>query len=235
MLHSIFKNLFTVLCVAITLFLISDLLVTSLIKKPTTTTKIKKELETSDLPNVVVCLDPGFDNATAVKYGYHVSYYWTGLTKSTRGGGRFVGWNGDRNENMSSRAILEEMFLFPGRQEIVREAVFFTENYDQGYKSDVSFRHLFFPHGRCMFSSPPSFNKTPSRKKINIFNLAFNNSAFDQAMLSSAKLKVFLMDQASSPQFYHDEFEMDGDPIEIPFEPGIFIFKKSRDFLILKM
>ena len=65
MLHSIFKNMFTLLCVTITLFLISDLLVTFLIEKPTTTTKIEKEIETNDLPNVVVCLDPGFNNSNA--------------------------------------------------------------------------------------------------------------------------------------------------------------------------
>ena len=33
------------------------------------------------------------------------------------------------------------------------------------------------------------------------------------------------MDEAGSPQFYPDELEMVGDPIEIPFEPGIFVFK----------
>ena len=71
MLHSIFKNMFTPLCVTITLFLISDLLVTFLIERPTTTTKIEKKIETSDLPNVVVCLDPGFSNASAIEYGYY--------------------------------------------------------------------------------------------------------------------------------------------------------------------
>ena len=80
MLHSIFKNLFTLLCLAITLFLIYDLLDTFLIERPTTTTKIEKEIGTSDLPNVVVCLDPGFNNATAEKYGYHIISYWAGLT-----------------------------------------------------------------------------------------------------------------------------------------------------------
>ena len=44
-------------------------------------------------------------------------------------------------------------------------------------------------------------------------------------MPTSTKLKVFLMDKASSPQFYKDELEMEGDPIEIPFEPGLYVFK----------
>ena len=64
-----------------------------------------------------------------------------------------------------------------------------------------------------------------SRQKLNRFNVGFNKSAFEQVIPSSAKLKVFLMDKASSPQFYRDELEMKGDPIEIPFQPGISIFK----------
>ena len=90
MLRLIFKNIFTVLCLAITLFLISDLLMTFVRKKPTTTTQLEKELETTDLPNVVICLDFGFNNTTAIDYGYHVSLYWAGATSIER----FIGWNG---------------------------------------------------------------------------------------------------------------------------------------------
>ena len=220
MYHSVFKNLFTLLCLAITLFLIYDLLETFLIERPTTTTKIEKELETSDLPNVVVCLDPGFNNATAEKYGYHISYYWAGLTTSTR----FVGWNGVNSENKSSSDILEEMLLFPDRQELFAPW-FSTENFHDYYWSNVTFRRLMFPLGRCMFVSPLSFNRTQSRKTFNRFGLEINNSAFDQAMLSSLRLRVFLMDHANSPHLYPDQLEMEGDPIEFPFQPGYFIFK----------
>ena len=116
MYHSVFKNLFTLLCLTITLFLIYDLLETFLIERPTTTTTIERELETIDLPNVVVCLDFGFSNASAIKYGYNVSFYWEGLTNTVLLGGRFVGWNGVESDNKSSRNILKEMFLFPDRQ-----------------------------------------------------------------------------------------------------------------------
>ena len=226
MYHSVFKNLLTLLCLAVTLFLIYDLLETFLIERPTTTTKIEKELETSDLPNVVVCLDPGFNNATAEKYGYHISFYWAGLTTSTifEYGGRFVGWNGVNSENKSSRDILEEMLLLPDRQELF-VPWFSTEYFHDYYWSNVTFRRLMFPLGRCMFVSPPSSSKKQSHKKFNRFGLEFKNSAFDQAMLSSLKLKVFLMDQANSPQLYPDQLEMEGDPIEFPFQPGYFIFK----------
>ena len=109
MLRLIFKNIFTVLCLAITLFLIFELLVTFVREKPTTTTKLEKELETNDLPNVVICLDFGFNNTTAIDYGYHVSLYWTGATSYEK----FIGWNGDGSRNKSSNDIFGRNISFP--------------------------------------------------------------------------------------------------------------------------
>ena len=150
----ILKSIFKALCFAITVLLIYQLFVTYTTEKPTTTTKIEKELETKDLPNVVVCLDPGFSNASAIKYGYQVSFYWAGLTLSGESDIKFVGWNGDGSENKSSLEILEEMFLFPDRQDVVLGAKFMTEDYSNGSESDVTFRRLMFPFGRCMFLRP---------------------------------------------------------------------------------
>ena len=159
MLHSIFKNIFTILCLFITLFLIFELLVTFVREKPTTTTKLEKELETSDLPSVVICLDFGFNNDTVIDYGYHVSLYWTGATSYEK----FIGWNGDGSRNKSSNDILEEIFLFPDRQEVLLGAWFMTETSDDYQKPDVTFRRVMFPFGRCMFISP-SYDMTLSRK-----------------------------------------------------------------------
>ena len=159
MLHSISTNFFKTLCFAITMFLLYQLFVTYTTEKPTTTTKIEKELETKDLPNVVVCLDPGFSNASAIKYGYPVTFYWAGLMMPGELEFNFVGWNGDGTENKSSRDILEEMFLLPESLDVVPSAEFLTEDYNTGYKADVTFRHLMFPFGRCMFLRP-SYNMT---------------------------------------------------------------------------
>ena len=75
----------------------------------------------------MVCLDPGFSKTSAEKYGYHVSLYWAGLRTPDLS---FIGWNGKENESRSSREILEEMFLLPGNQSIVK-AVAYTDNYDK--------------------------------------------------------------------------------------------------------
>ena len=75
---SIFKNIFTVVCLVITLVLIIDLLYVFVEEKPTTTTKLKEELTITDMPDVVVCMDLGFNNVSLKKYGYRHDTYWLG-------------------------------------------------------------------------------------------------------------------------------------------------------------
>ena len=168
----------------------------------------------------MICLDFGFNNDTAIDYGYHVSLYWTGATSVEK----FIGWNGDGSRNKSSNDILEEIFLLPDRQDLLLDSWFMTDSSDDYHKPDVTFRRVMFPLGRCMFISP-SYDMTFSHKKSNALMATFNNSAFDQLKLSSAKLKVFLMDKATSPQLYPDLLEMEGDPINISLEPGVFVYK----------
>ena len=91
--HLCVKNTLTLVCVSLTLFLICQEVVTLTITKPTTTSKEEKELETSDFPEVLVCLVPGFDAEIMFKkYGYTNSQYYRGLGRE-----EFVGWNG-KNE-----------------------------------------------------------------------------------------------------------------------------------------
>ena len=107
---SIIQNIFKVLCMAISLFLIGQLLYVFVEEKPTTTTNLEEELEITDLPEVVACMDPGFNNSVLTKYGYNIRYYWKGISVLEE---RFVGWNGDKYYNKSSHEILEESLLFP--------------------------------------------------------------------------------------------------------------------------
>ena len=72
------KNMFTVLCSILTMLLIYQLLLTYLVKKPTTTSEQKKDLELSDLPEVVVCLEPGLNSSALEENGYHPTMYWRG-------------------------------------------------------------------------------------------------------------------------------------------------------------
>ena len=64
------RKIFTLICSALTLFLFCKLLFTFSVVKPTTTYKGEKELETIDLPEIVVCADPGFKVEVLENYGY---------------------------------------------------------------------------------------------------------------------------------------------------------------------
>ena len=134
----------------------------------------------------------------------------------------YIGWNGKENESKSSREILEDMFLLPGNQSIVK-VVAYTENYDDTYKADVTFKRFIYPRGRCMIVSPPN-NRTLSDKTPNRLTVAFRDSFVDQLKLSSAKLKVYLMDKVTSPLQYPDEMEMDGNQIEVPLQSRYYVY-----------
>ena len=93
-----FKNMFTLTCSILTLVLIYQVMFTYLVTKPTTSAKEGKELEITDLPEVVVCLDPGLNYESLEKNGYYGSY----VSGQLVFGGKFVGWNGGEHGNKSS-------------------------------------------------------------------------------------------------------------------------------------
>ena len=116
---SITKNIFTAVCLAISLVLLVQLLIVFVEEKPTTTTKLDDELDMVDIPDLVVCMEPGFDNVTSKKYGYDDRTYWMGVSNKCE----FVGWNGkDGYLNKSSRDILEETLIFPESQDVLFNA-----------------------------------------------------------------------------------------------------------------
>ena len=102
------KKIFTSGCSALTLFLISRLFYTVVVLKPTTTYKEEKSLETIDIPEILICLDPGFDIKVLNKYGYEsgFDYYKGNLPKRF-----FYGWNGKKDVQISSIEILEESLM----------------------------------------------------------------------------------------------------------------------------
>ena len=93
-----FKNVFTLICSTLTLYVTYQVLFTFAVTKPTTTSKQEKELDNADLPEVVVCLDPGLNYESLEKNGYYGSY----VSGQLVFGGKFVGWNGGEHGNKSS-------------------------------------------------------------------------------------------------------------------------------------
>ena len=72
------KYLFISLCVGLTLLLIYQELVNFAIIRPTSNSLEEKKLETSDIPEVVLCVDPGFNSKVLNKYGYKAVTYYRG-------------------------------------------------------------------------------------------------------------------------------------------------------------
>ena len=107
--YSTLKNVFSVLCATITLFMIYQLFITFVFKRPTTSSQEEKELEITDLPKVAICLEHGFNNVTLKKHGYHVSIYFRGALKPLSR--YFVGWNGEKDDNMSSTEYWKKRLL----------------------------------------------------------------------------------------------------------------------------
>ena len=100
------RNFVTLICSLLTIYLTYQEMYTFLIVKPTGTAKEEKQLKTADLPEVVVCMDPPIDLNELRQYGYDSHYY-----RGSIDGDKFVGWNGDENENKSSFDILEDVLV----------------------------------------------------------------------------------------------------------------------------
>ena len=218
---STFKNAITLLCSAITLLLIYQLVITFVVEKPTTAAKLVKSLEKSDLPEVVVCMQPGLNSLALKNLGYHIYSYFRGALQPstvTNSASPLIGWNGDAFENKSSHEILEEALLLPKNERLVLEASY-TDDFKDYQKAVVTFRTLGNNNGRCMFINPPL-------KKTNPYSLwlEFNNSFIDQLNVSSNKLNIYLMDKANSPHIYPNIMEMVGQPIHVELKRADFEF-----------
>ena len=219
--NSIVNHSFKVLCLTVSLVLIVQLLHIFVEERPTTTTNLEEELEITDLPEVVVCMDPGFNDSVLRKYGYNIRYYWKGIRKGSKE--KFVGWNGDKDYNMSSHEILEESLLFPGGQGHLRYAKYFQGV--GGLKdANVTFRMLISPLGRCMVISPPS-QEYSGHFKPDSLRMVFTDAFLKHLRFSSEKLRVFFVDNRNSPKYNLDNMEMVGDQIEIGPDQKAFSFR----------
>ena len=203
------RKFFTLVCFVLTLFLISKLLFTFGVTKPTTTFKEEKELETIDLPEIVVCSDPGFKLETLKKYGYQrgFSYYLGDILW------RFSGWNGGVGVQNSSQEILEESLMFDSQlvndKRTIKWAGYSYTGGVNGTASMKTQRPLVYPHGRCLSFSPKE-NGYPVK---NMFYILLNDSSFVESNIKT--IKLFFMDKTSSLRLYPDDTEMFGDPITI--------------------
>ena len=202
------RQVFNFLCAIITLILIYQELVAFAITRPTSNFKEEKKLETRDIPEVVICFEPGFDSKILNRYGYNTDTYYRGSMDQKS----FVGWNGGGNENKSSQDILEDVLV--AKIQHLNQSTFveayYTEDYDSWVSVEVKMRILAYPLGRCIsISSPPSHNN------LNTLSVSLNKTAFNFFKVTAYKIRVMFMDKANSLRLYPNNLDMMGDRIKI--------------------
>ena len=179
------KKVFKLVCTLLAILLIYQECFNFLVTKPKVTTNTEKDLNISDLPEVVICLKPGFDTAVLEKYGYKEHYDMGSID-----GKKFIGWNGNENLTRSSSEILEEALIV--KRQHISETKFITwasyrdqkQNY---FPTVVDLKTLSFPYGRCFSISPSSLKENVS-STINTLYLTFNESVFDKYLDLSAMI-----------------------------------------------
>ena len=191
----------------LTLFLICQEMYHFLAIKPTTTSQEQKELRTSDIPETVVCADPGFDGDVLQKYGYKTNTYYRGSLDTDK----FVGWNGGKNENKTSNAILEEALRVNMKFRSLFHSIFFAKYYvSNRVDADTEFRKLVYPRGRCLSIIPPE--KSLNDTKFNSLTIVVNSTAVVE-LGKITRLKVYFMDKVNSVRIYPNDMEMKRDRV----------------------
>ena len=166
----IFKNIFTTVCTALTLLLIFQELYSFAVLKPTSISSEEKVLQASDLPEVVICADPGLDPKSIEKYGYDRDKYYRGSID----GDKFIGWKGTQNKKEVTD-ILEELLIMKSTNLIkTNPELGFTENHVSFTEPDISLRTLVYPYGRCIslregFKNPSGHDPLPPFPFFKVF------------------------------------------------------------------
>ena len=149
--HFTLKNFFSLICTVLTLVMVGQELNTFSIERPTTVSTEEGDIKKADLPEVVICTEPGLDLEEHDKYGYERDVYYRG----SHDGKKFVGWNGVNNEK-PSQEILEEVLR------IKNTSLIWLDDQDGGFSEDlslfvaanISVRKLMYPHGSCLSINP---------------------------------------------------------------------------------
>ena len=214
------RNGFKFICILLTLFLICQELLTLVVIKPTATSKEEKELKSTDLPEVVICLEPGFDSEVLEGYGYKTRSYYRGTMDWWS---KFIGWNGKKDGNKSSREILNEALIV--KRKHINSTKFIESAQYNGVYVKVELRTLAYPFGRCFSISPPSPQRSDTL--YNWLSLHFNFKGNVFKKYKGLKIMLYFMDKTNSLQIYPDENDIAGYPLKFELEK---IFNKKSTY-----
>ena len=222
------KNWLVIVSTLVTVFLIYQEFFTFVVTKPTTSSIEVKPLETTDLPEIVVCLQPSFNSTVLKEYGYSTTdFYSRGLQNYSE----FIGWNGGKVNRKASWEILEDALFVKENTKLITSAAWFSTKNPNLQHVKIELKTLAYPYGRCFSISPPN----SSSVKTNTLELHINETAI---INRKHDLKVFLMDKTNSLHIYPDENEYKGSLPKInlqedPSKKSTFKTKISRSRHVL--
>ena len=209
-------NFFTLICTIFTCYLLVRVVINFAITRPTSTSEESTELDHTVFPDVVVCVDPAFNESVLKSYGYNAMTYFHGGSSSDDS---FIGWNGIDGKHNSTHIL--NKILTGGL--LNSSYIFFRDKTGNNSHPRVQFRMLLYPHGRCLHIKPPEGQM--SFKHLFLWSDATMSS-------SEVYLNVFLMDPVNSPLIFPMDFQMLGDHIRAPLEKkyNSFIIRTSRSY-----
>ena len=198
------KNFFSLICTLLTITMVYRELYTFIIERPTTISKEEGILGMDDLPEVVICSEPGLDLRSVDKYGYLRDTYYRGSSD----GQKFIGWNGLKNET-SAKDILEEALRLKNTSLLisdhkVRQGVGFTEDHVTFVSPNISLRTFVFPYGRSITVKPVDPAIFEYNNSLNLY-LELNHSEINNVIPAGKNLlvlRVYFMDNVNSPRLF---------------------------------
>ena len=200
-------QLFTLICLCLTLLLVYDELKTFLVIKPAAVSSEEKPLKLQNFPQVSVCFDPGFNTTQIAGHGY--KSFWRGSSD----GNTFIGWSGQDGRTSHSK-LLEDLFTVRLNQTYFKHVFYYTN--ESGYQPAVlAYTKPLHPKGRCIMFSPKPSNVTVIPTKL----LLILNKTYQWPNMSDPlKLTIYLSDSENSIQFNPLAFEMEGDHMNFDTE-----------------
>ena len=200
-------QLFTLICLCLTLLLVYDELKTFLVIKPAAVSSEEKPLKLQNFPQVSVCFDPGFNTTQIAGHGY--KSFWRGSSD----GNKFIGWSGQDGRTSHSK-LLEDLFTVRLNQPYFKHVFYYTN--ESGYQPAVlAYTKPLHPKGRCIMFSPKPSNVTVIPTKL----LLILNKTYQWPNMSDPlKLTIYLSDSENSIQFNPLAFEMEGDHMNFDTE-----------------
>ena len=221
------RNLLTLTCICLTVILSTEIVVDFLITRPTTTSTKLVNFQSSDFPDLLLCLDPGIKSSVARKYGYNEpAFYWQGRTGNWKSG-EFVGWNGE-NGRQNFSEIFDKFLRVKTNIGLISNFWQYNKFWKMEPFQKEEFRMLRYPYWRCQLIKPSKIRSI--EKTTSFINLDLNASVFkkileDEPTNSSTMLNVLLQDPTNSPLTYPLNFQMSGDRIRVPFKKAWRIFQ----------